>query len=302
MDSDQTRLGGSIANTDVLARHAYGLNVTWLVDGPEVVRPLPGGTPDWSAAYAYTRWRPSIFTSASRETVFGVVRDEAASRSVPVAGVQHEVEAGLFVPVLHVRRNTQALASLVRTDTRYQLPDQDRTVSLVASRMAFAHDSSQRYGYSISREHGLNVGTTIELARRALGSDADATTSTVDLRTYLPGIAPHHVVALRLAGGLSRGEDLARQTFRLGTLAASPSVIDFGSDALGLLRGTDETTRGDRLAVGQRRVSLPARDRRARPRHMAAPRSNRSRRRVRGRRPGARRRTRERSLGARLWR
>ena len=123
--------------------------------------------------------------------------------------------------------------------------------------MAFAHDSSQRYGYSISREHGLNVGATIELARSALGSDADATTSTVDLRTYLPGIAPHHVVALRLAGGLSRGADLARQTFRLGNVAASSSVIDFGSDALGLLRGSDETTRGDRLAVGNVEYRFP---------------------------------------------
>jgi len=256
-DSDQTRLGGSIANTDVLARHAYGLDATWLLDGPEVVRPLPRGAPDWSAAYAYTRWRPSIFATASRETVFRVVSDEAASRNVPVAGVQHEVEAGLFVPVVHVRRNTQALASLVRTATRYQLPDEDRAVSLVSSRLAFAHDSSQRYGYSISREHGLNAGTTIELAREALGSDADATTTTVDLRAYLPGIALHHVVALRAAGGLSRGADLARQTFRLGTLAASPSVIDFGSDALGLLRGSDESTRGDRLVVGNVEYRFP---------------------------------------------
>ena len=54
-------VGAGDRRPDVLARHAYGLNATWLVDGPEVVRPLPRGTPDWSAAYAYTRWRPSIF-------------------------------------------------------------------------------------------------------------------------------------------------------------------------------------------------------------------------------------------------
>jgi len=256
-DSDQFRLGGAIAGADVLARHAYGLSATWLVDGPEAVRPLPRGTPDWSAAYAYTRWRPSVFTSVSRESVFRVVNDSAASHDVSVAGVQYEMQAGLFVPVVHVRRSTQALASLVRTETRYQLPDRDREVNLVSSRMAFAHDSSQRYGYSISREHGLNAGATVELARRALGSDGDATTTTVDLRAYLPGLAPHHVVAARFAGGLSRGEDLARQTFRLGTLFASPSVIDFGSDALGLLRGGEQTTRGDRLGVANLEYRFP---------------------------------------------
>jgi hypothetical protein len=210
------------------------------------------------AAYAYTRWRPSLFASASRETLFRTVKDITAdSVLLPVAVVQYEVQAGVFVPVVHVRWNTQVMTSLVRTESRYRLPQADRSVTLVASRMAFAHDTTQRYGYSISREHGVNAGTTLELARRALGSDAHATTGTLDVRAYLPGLGRHHVVALRAAGGVSRGADLGRQTFRLDSVAASAAVTDFGSEALGLYRGPGAAVSGDRLVVGNLEYRLP---------------------------------------------
>lgn len=102
------------------------------------------------------------------------------------------------------------------------------------------------------------MGTTVELARRALGSRAQATTATLDVRGYLPGMGPHHVVALRAAGGRSQGADLARQLFSLGAVGASPSVIDFGSSALGLMRGgVPGITTGDQLIVGNVEYRLP---------------------------------------------
>jgi hypothetical protein len=256
-DGDQTRLGGSFGGTDLLGRHAYGANATWLIDGPAVVRPVARTAPDWSAVYAYTRWRPSVFISGSSETSYGVVTDSASSDSIAIAALQREIQAGVFVPVVHVRASTQALAALVRTHGEYRLPDGDRTTTLVSSRLAMAHDTTRRYGYSISREHGLNVGATLELARRALGSDANATTGTVDLRAYLPGWAIHHVVAARVAGGLSKGSDRARQTFRLGAVAASPSVIDFGSNALGLFRGSGPTLVGRDILTGNLEYRFP---------------------------------------------
>ncbi len=144
----------------------------WLVNGPAVVRPVADSVPDWNAAYAYTRHQPSFFGSASRETTFGTAVFGASARPhLRVAVVEHELQAGAFLPIVHVRRNAQAAASLVRTERRYRLPDGDRTTTLVSSRLAFAHDSTQQYGYSVSREHGANVGGTIELAREALGSD-----------------------------------------------------------------------------------------------------------------------------------
>jgi hypothetical protein len=248
-NSDQTRLGASLVGSDVLWRHAYAVNLTWSASGPSVARSTDTRVPDWNVTYAYTRWRPSFFASASRETLFRSLIDPATTRPIAVAGTQNEWQAGVFLPFVHVRQNSQVLASIVQTQNRYLLPDRTRSATLASTRLALAHDTSQRYGYSISREHGVDIGGTLELARQTLGSDADATTATVDARAYLPGIGLHHVVALRVAGGSSRGSDLARQSFQLGAVMASPSVIDFASDALGLVRGSANTTAGSRLLL-----------------------------------------------------
>ena len=55
-----------------------------------------------------------------------------------------------------------------------------------------------------------------EIVRRGLGSSADATTTTADVRAYLPGLAAHHVVAVRLGGGASIGDPTVGRTFLLG--------------------------------------------------------------------------------------
>ena len=258
LSDDQTRVGASVAGVDVLGRHAYAVNVSWRVDGPTVVRPLPQSAPDWSAAYAYTRHQPSFFGSASRETTFGNAVVGSGPAPMDLAVVERELQAGVFLPMVHVRRSAQAAASLVRTERQYRLPDREQTATLVSSRLAFAHDSTQQYGYSVSREHGANIGVTVELAREALGSQADATTATLDARAYVPGFGLHHVVAVRAAAGGSRGSAAAQQTFRLGEVAASPSVIDFGSDALGLFRGVSGSADwGTRLVVANVEYRLP---------------------------------------------
>lgn len=257
-DINQLRVGGFVGGSDILARHAWSLSASWMVQAPEVVRPFDAGRPDWSAAYAYTRWRPSLFASVSRDAVFRTVSSGAAAGVTRVAGEEHEVQAGVSIPFLHVRHSEQLSLAMAATDTRYRFASTDRTNRTVAARAASAFNSSQRFGYSISRERGVLAGSTIEVASRALGARANATTATADVRAYLPGFGQHHVVAVRGAGGLSNGSDLARQQFSLGALSASSSVTDFGSSALGLMRGGLTTTvGGNRLAVGNLEYRLP---------------------------------------------
>ncbi len=255
--ADQTRIGGAVTGADVLGRHAYEVGATWRVESIASVRPSPEAVPDWNAAYAYSRWRPSLFASASRDTLYRESADEGAGGRSMVTTVQHEYQAGLLLPITHVRTRAQAFASLVRTDTRYLLSDRDRRVPLVSSRVAAGYSNARIYGYSISPEEGLTVGATIELARRALGSRASATTSTADARLYLPGAGRHHVIAIRAAGGLSRGDNAARQTFVAGRTAASSGVVDFGANALGLVRDGLPETAGTGMIVGNVEYRLP---------------------------------------------
>lgn len=257
-DIDQVRAGGFVGGADILARHAWSLSASWQLQGPEVVRALDTPTPDWSASYAYTRWQPVLFSSVAKSEVFRTVTATTAADATRIAGVEHEAQAGLSLPFLHVRRSAQLLAAVAATDRQYRLANGDRSNRTVAARAAAAFNSSQRFGYSISRERGLLAGITVDVATRALGSRADATTATLDFRAYLPGLRRHHVVALRSAGGVSNGSDLARQQFSLGALNASAGVMDFSSGALGLMRGgLVGAVGGNRLAVGNAEYRLP---------------------------------------------
>ena len=114
------------------------------------------------------------------------------------------------------------------------------------------------YGYSISAEDGIAVGATAEIVRRSLGSLADAATTTADLRAYLPGLAPHHVVALRLGGGASAGDATVGRTFLLGGALPPASVADLSSTAFTLLRGfSPNTFAGSHVALANAEYRWP---------------------------------------------
>ncbi|MEQ1909218.1 MAG: hypothetical protein ABMA15_10370 [Vicinamibacterales bacterium] len=257
-DADGTRVGGFLSGADVLGRHVYTAGLDWLVNMAAVERSPGRRTPDWNASYAYTRWRPSLFASAGQQTQVEVVVNRATSAASAVAVVQRQLQMGVLVPIAHVRQSTQVLASVLRTEDHYLLADSSRTTTLVSARAGLSHNTARYYGYSISREHGVSLGATVERATRVIGSHAEATTSTVDGRAFLPGLGLHHVVALRGAAGVSRGEDLARQRFGLGATSASPSVLDFGGDALGLLRaGGGSLVAGSSIAVANMEYRFP---------------------------------------------
>jgi hypothetical protein len=237
--SDQFRLGVSTSGVDVLGYHAYGVSASWLArssgwsGSPERI---DRRTPDWSAAYAYSRWQPALVGSASRRTSFFNVPGAAGSPARTVGVIERRLEGGVRFPVRRVRYAHEGLVSIVRAVDEYTLPA--RSVNRSALRGGWAVNSSRRYGFSISAEDGVAIGLTTELTRKAFGAIGNATTTVFDGRAYLPGLSEHHVLAVRVGGGLSVGDSsAATRLFRLGGADSSGGVLHFGSDALTLLRG-----------------------------------------------------------------
>jgi hypothetical protein len=230
------RAGAAISGADVLARHVYAASATWLVDAPpDAARPAVVA-PDWHLGYAYDRWRPTLFVSASSETAFGAGRPDSAGRPTSATLRSASIEAGVLFPVRHVRVTHRASASLLRTVDRYTLTDRVDSRTRTAARLAWATTTARTFGYSISPERGVSIGSTAELSDEA-GSSAGTTTVTTDARAYLRGLAPHHVVALRGAAGVSQGNQNAERIFHLGGPMAGTDVVDFGRGAISLLRG-----------------------------------------------------------------
>jgi hypothetical protein len=239
---DQLRLGAGLGGVDVLGYHAYAATATWLVSSPAGAPTPRAAEPDWQVSYLYDRWRPTVYATATSETSFfaGPATDAGAPTSATRRARQ--LEGGVIVPIRHARAQHAARLSVVRAVDDYTLGGGSYSRERTPVRAAWQTITAHTYGYSISREGGIAAGATAELVRRGLGSSADATTATGDVRAYLPGLAHHHVVAVHLGGGVSTGDATVGRTFLLGGDSPGDGVTDFGSAAFTLLRGFGSNT------------------------------------------------------------
>ena len=249
-DRTQLRVGASVDGYDVLGYHFYSASATWLTSGPADAPKPNVAEPDWQISYFYDRWRPTFFASASSDTSF--FAGPASDNGTPAEAAlrQRQIQTGVIVPFRHTRVAHTALASIVRAVNDYTFPNETISRNRTAARAAWGTTTAHTYGYSISPEAGVTAGSTIEVVRRGLGSFADATTATGDVRAYVPGLSAHHVVAVRVAGGASSGDPTVGRTFLLGGAVSDPGVVSFGSGAFSLLRGFPTNTfAGSHVAV-----------------------------------------------------
>jgi WD40-like Beta Propeller Repeat len=249
-DSTQFRVGAATAGFDVLGYHAYGASASWLVSGPAAAEKPGAPTPDWTFSYAYARWQPTLWVAASSATSFFSGPPTASGTTSNATLRERRLEAGVLLPMRHVRVSHLAMVSFLTGVDDYTLPEGTISRDRRAVRAGWATSSTHTYGYSISSESGVTVGATAERVPRSLGSFGDATTFTADTRAYLPGLGSHHVLALRGAAGVSTGDVDIRRNFHLGGALPNPSVIDLGRNAISLLRGFgSDTFAGNHVAL-----------------------------------------------------
>ena len=256
--NDQVRVGAGISGYDVLGYHAYAATATWLVSSPDGA-PTPGAaTPDWQTYYLYDRWRPAFYVSAASDTSFFAGPATDAGAPTPATRRERQIEGGVVFPIRRTRAQHAARLAAVRAAADYTMGGRAFVRDRTLVRASWETITARTYGYSIGREGGIAAGATTEVVRRSLASFADATTTTVDVRAYLPGLAPHHVVALRLGGGASTGDATVGRTFLLGGDSPGSGVVDSGSSAFALLRGFGpDTFAGSHVSVANAEYRWP---------------------------------------------
>ena len=234
---NQLRVGAATSGVDVLGYHGYSASATRFLTTPEGTPAVEADTPDWQLFYVYDRWRPAPWVSASRETSF--FAGPPSDRGVPSTATLHsqQLQMGISFPVRHVRVSQTALLAVVRAADDFVYPDHTDSQHRTAVRAGWVIGSAHTYGYSISPEGGALFGVTAELAQPRAALAAGAAAVTADARVYLPGIAPHHVLALRVAGGTASGDRNLRRSFNLGGGGPNANPLDFGREVISLLRG-----------------------------------------------------------------
>ncbi|MDQ3937071.1 MAG: hypothetical protein M3253_00140, partial [Chloroflexota bacterium] len=206
-------IGAATGGVDALGRHAYAVQAAWSAEG----------RPAWHVAYAYDRWRPTLFAALTSET-------DSWRESTYTA---RELSAGIFLRVSRVRVTHSTLAAFQRTDETVGAAFRRRA----ALRLGWEMSSARAFGYSVSPEEGGRVAAALELPRRALGSDGDGVTLTTDVRRYWRFGPPHAVVAWRAAAGGSWGDPEVARILSASGDGPHLAGLQFGRGAIGLLRG-----------------------------------------------------------------
>jgi hypothetical protein len=207
--------------TDALGRHAYAASAGW----------SSRARPDWTVAYAYDRWRPTLFASYTDDTD-------------PVRGGfvrSRELFAGALLTLRRFRAADTFLGGFdAQTDVlSCQAPciAIDPRRDLRSVRGGWLHDRRKQYGYSVSAEEGFALEIAAESSPAALGSDGTASAAIVDLRGFQRVFSRHTVLAARVAAAASFGDGRARRVFSAAGAGPSSPIFDFGRDSIGLLRG-----------------------------------------------------------------
>lgn len=257
-EPDQFRAGAAVYGQDVLGYHAYSLAATWLVRAQNGADADGRGIPDWSATYLYARWRPTFFATAGQQTAFFAGPPTEDGSPTDVTSHETEFQAGVELPFIGSRRSEVVLTSILRASDTYNFPEGRLAVDRTALRAGGEVNTAHVYGRSISSEGGVTAGATIEAVRKGLGSYADATMLTADARAFLPGVAAHHVLAVRAGGGATQGDDIVGRAFLAGGAGPEPSPLSFDSRAFGLLRGFPaDTFAGSHIAAASVEYRLP---------------------------------------------
>ena len=217
-------VGAETSGFDALGRHAYGATLTFT---------LERARPDWQLAYAYDRWRPTLFVSVADDT--DPFRDaEVRTR---------EVNGGALLPIRRVRWAQTILMAFnasrdtVSCETGCEEGIVPSTATRRSLRFGWTYDSAKTYGYSVSAERGIRLGVTGELTREALGSGDNVGAVTADARIYRRAWPRHGAVAARIAGATSWGDGAARRVFSASGAGPQDLDLDFDVNAIGLLRG-----------------------------------------------------------------
>jgi hypothetical protein len=222
VDDEELVIGAATGGADALGRHAYAVQAGW----------SPArGRPDVRASYVYDRWWPTIFASVSDDT--DTFRDgDVRTR---------EINTGVILPFRRVRWTQSLLGGYHTSRDRYVCstcgPLGRDEITRGALRTGWFVSTARTYGYSISAERGVSAVLTSELAREALGADGDGGAATVDVRGYVPVIPRHGVVAARVAYAASWGDRRVRRLFSASGNGPQPGGFNFGSQAIGLIRG-----------------------------------------------------------------
>ncbi len=234
-DALGTTVGVITTGYDAAGRHDYQATAWWAIDSSQ---------PGWDVVYTNHTLYPDVSVSALRDvgTASGAgpgyterVVQGTISASFPFSQVERSHSIEVRYELTHLSMNTPAVNGNNPPDGL-----------LAATSLSYVYSDARRFVRSISAEQGQRFALTTRVAAKPLGSDftfgqLSASYARYFLLPWRKDDGPlHHVVAVRLAGGVARGDLSERHLFELGGFDAGDpvrSILNPVSAPVRILRG-----------------------------------------------------------------
>jgi len=254
-DEDGYQLGFSTYGYDVLGRHEYTLATLYGLESQRF---------SLFGSYTNRQFFPDITLFGSDTAhAFGNIFDDADGEDKTYW--QREQTAGLNIGVpLYVSQNTvvtmsagyrfKRMQSLIN-DELTPAPDEG---DLSGVSVGLSFQNLDRSIYGIAPESGITASITYQHDDTELGSDFTLDTVVADTRGYLemPWLR-HHVLALRLTGGISEGDTLSQGLFQIGGFDLDTELSSLERQRYFLRGYKSGQFSGNRLALGSTEYRMP---------------------------------------------
>lgn len=210
-------LGFEFGGSDIVGRHEYFFSMDFSTHN---------GRPAYALKYIYRGLWPELSVSTSRsESPRSYTLD---GEKAPYVEERYSTSVATSLPLLRIPDHNVS----VGVDYSYQWThDMSDTRVLVVPGMLsprlpalgtfsglgfrLSYSSTRRYALSISTERGRSISLAMRVFFEGFGSDYNNTELTASWTEFIPiPFFKHHVLALRLSGGLSKGA--RRRAFGLG--------------------------------------------------------------------------------------
>ena len=202
---------------DVLQKHYYLLNCNY--------NPFSGKF-SYSIDYIYDALRPTFHFHLSRKKL----KEE-----------EKKFSATIYLPFYKVKRIHSIVFEYFQEKNIHSEQNNTQISKFSGIKLGWYYNSTRKYGYSISRTEGRIIDFYYEMNLKKLGSNYDISKLVGEWREYLALPFRHHVLGLRIAGGLSWGKE-AEELFFMGGYKGREYSFSTNSDYFCLLRGYKENT------------------------------------------------------------
>jgi hypothetical protein len=198
-DDSEDQYGLATGGSDALFRHAWGARATWGTESERV---------NASGFYLYDRFRPTLLVSGQDSTD---VYSDGLLRT-------RRVNLQASLPVRRTVRSIQTLSATWRREREEVVGSEkpEDRVDLGGIETAWALSSARSYPWSISPTEGARLRVAWLREAEALGSDLSLDKLAVDARVYTRVFGERDVLALRVGGGTTWGEEQFDRSYAVG--------------------------------------------------------------------------------------